>query len=67
MINKVCFTIDNCCDCQHSHIDKIYTPDSFDHEEGIYCLKANNELIASDDWNIRNKASIPGWCPLLNK
>lgn len=74
-MNEVCFKINNCYDCPYSYIEKIYTPDPFDHEEGIYCSKVEDEnscnkkhkLIVSDDWDIRRWSQIPDWCPLLRK
>ncbi len=63
MENKICFksTIDNCCDCPYSYTEQIYTPDSFEHEMGVYCSKTpdkdsynrEHKLVAADDWNVR--------------
>lgn len=72
-MNEVYFKINNCYDCPYSYIEKIYTPDPFDHEEGIYCSKVEDKnscnkkhkLIVSDDWDIRRWSQIPDWCPLL--
>ena len=74
-MNKVQFNfeIDNCCDCQNHYTEKIYTPDSFEHEEGVYCSKVNDEdsynkkhkLVVADEWNVREWSQIPDWCPLL--
>jgi hypothetical protein len=75
-MNKVTFTheIDNCCDCPYSYNESIYTPDSFEHEIGIYCSKIKDEksysikkhkLIVADEWDLREYSQIPDWCPLL--
>lgn len=72
-MNIISFGIDNCCDCPYSYTENIYTPDSFEHEEGIYCSKVDdtnsynkkNKLIVADDWDIRKWSQIPDWCPLL--
>lgn len=64
--------IDNCCDCAYSNTERLYTADSFEHEEGLYCTKFCSidgmaRLICSDDRNLRKYAQIPEWCPLLSK
>lgn len=72
MINKVQFEIDNCCDCPYHYIEHIYTPNSFEHEEGAFCSKVNNKksynrkhkLIVADDWDVRKCSNIPDWCPV---
>ena len=72
-MNIISFGIDNCCDCPYSYTENIYTPDSFEHEEGIYCSKVDdtnsynkkNKLIVADDWDIRKWSQIHDWCPLL--
>lgn len=74
-MNKVTFEIDNCGDCPYSYTERIYTPDPFEHEEGIYCSKVEdkksynkkNKLITSDEWDIRKWSQIPDWCPFLCK
>ena len=48
---KVNFEIDNCCDCPNHYTEKIYTPDSFEHEEGVYCSKVNDK----DSYNKKHK------------
>lgn len=75
-MNKVCFCIENCCDCPNSYTQRIWTADSFEHEEGIYCSKiedmsrdgfgknGKHKMITFDDWDIRKYATIPDWCPL---
>ena len=71
----ICIEIDNCCDCPYSHTERILTPDSWEHEEGIFCSKmkadrkyngvnTDDRLIVSDGWNLRKWASIPDWCPM---
>lgn len=72
-MNKVSFEIDNCCDCPYSYTEKVYTPDPFEHEEGIFCSRVEdqnsynkkNKLIVADEWDIRKWSQIPDWCPLL--
>ena len=53
-MNKVTFEIDNCCDCPHSYTEMIYTPDPFEHEEGIYCSKVEDK----NSYNKKNKLTI---------
>lgn len=73
-MNKVCFEIENCCDCPNHYIEKIDTPDPFEHEEGVYCSKVDDKnsynkchkLVVADDWNVKKWSQIPDWCPLLN-
>ena len=59
--------IDNCLDCQSCKIDRIYTEDSWDHEEGAYCTECikngKPKLIVSDDWDLRKYSQVPSWCP----
>lgn len=48
----------------------IYTPDSWDHEEGCYCklvkdVNGYDKLVAGDDWHLRRYTDIPDWCPKL--
>lgn len=72
-MNKVYFEIDNCCKCPYSYQERIYTPDSFEHETGVYCSKTEDKksynrlhkLVAEDDWDVEKYANIPNWCPLL--
>lgn len=72
MSNKVCFEIDNCCDCPNHYIERIYTADSFEHEEGLYCSKVDDKnsynkkhkLVVADDWDVRKSSQIPDWCPI---
>lgn len=64
--------IENCCDCKHSHIEKIYTPDSWEHESGIFCSitktrEGKDRLVVADEWNLRKWSRIPDWCPKLQK
>lgn len=71
--NKVCFEIDNCCDCRYCYKEPIYTPDPWEHEIGAYCSKVEDKssynrrhkLIAADDWNLEKYTLIPDWCPRL--
>lgn len=71
-MNKVCFEIDNCCDCPHHYTEKIYTPDPWEHEEGVYCSKVKDtnsynkkhKLVVTDDWDVKRWSQIPDWCPL---
>ena len=71
-MNKVCFEIDNCCDCPYHYKETIYTPDSWDHFIGVYCSKIEDKksynkqhkLVAEDDWDVRKYSQIPDWCPI---
>lgn len=70
MANTCLLEITNCCDCPNHIISRIYTEDSFEHEEGVYCTKIKNKnnkfkLVASDDYNVKKYSHVPDWCPLL--
>lgn len=76
--NEVNVRITMCKDCNHSHEEKIYTADSFEHESGIYCGKCKDpdpypgaqtkdRLIVSSDKDPREISYIPDWCPLLER
>lgn len=67
MDNIVTFKIDNCMKCPFHFVDKIFTDDSWNHEEGCYCKKSDNKLVGADDWHLEEYTKIPDWCPLLNK
>jgi len=74
----VTFCIKNCLDCPACYTERIFTADSFEHEEGAYCSEVvdmsrngfgkngKHKLIGTDDWDLRNYTKIPNWCPLLN-
>lgn len=72
--NRVSFSINNCCDCPFSHEERVYTPDPFEHEFGVYCTKVPDsssyngkyKLVVADE-DVREWAKIPNWCPLLKK
>ena len=74
-MNKICLEINNCCDCPYHYIERVYTPDPWDHDEGVFCSKVKDvssenrkhKMVASDGWNLRKWSQIPDWCPLLNK
>lgn len=74
-MNKVIIEISNCCDCPHSYTEKIYTPDPFEHEDGLFCSQKDDKgsynkkhkLIVADEWDLRRYANIPDWCPLLKQ
>lgn len=63
--------IDNCLDCDCCKVRPIYTPDSWDYEEGAYCKEViengKEKLIVADDWDLRKYSKIPDWCPKLIK
>lgn len=71
-MNKVCFEIDNCCDCLHHYTERVYTPDSWEHETGVYCSKVEDKnsynkqhkLVVADEWDVRKWSQIPDWCPI---
>ena len=67
MANFYMKKIENCMDCDHHTVERIWTPDSWEHVEGCYCTKCNNKLVGSDDWDVRDNATIPDWCPMLEK
>lgn len=69
-MNSFTITITNCLDCPDHYIRPIYTPDSWDHEEGCYCkfvkdVNGYDKLVAGDDWHLRRYTDIPDWCPKL--
>ena len=70
--NHFFLKIKNCCDCPYSYTKPVYTPDSWEHETGIYCRKIKDKeekdkLIVADDWDLRKWSQIPDYCPLINK
>ena len=67
IMNEVKFIINNCMKCPYHYVEKIYTSDSFEHEEGCYCKIKNNKLVVADDWDLEKWAEIPDWCPLIGK
>lgn len=70
-MNTYTKVIDNCLDCDRCKVRPIYTPDSWDHEEGAYCKEViengKEKLIVADDWDLRKYSKIPDWCPKLIK
>ena len=72
-MNKVTFEIVNCCDCPYHYTEFIWTPDSWEHERGVFCEKVldkdaddyRHKLVCADGWDVRKYADIPDWCPLL--
>lgn len=69
-MNSFTIIITNCLDCPNHDVRPIYTPDSWDHEEGCYCKlvkdqKGHDKLVAGDDWHLRRYTDIPDWCPKL--
>ena len=71
-MNKVCLEINNCCDCPYHYEERVYTPDSWEHEIGVYCSKVEDKnscnkqhkLVVSDDRDVRKWSQIPDWCPM---
>ena len=73
--------IKNCNDCVNHEVHSIYTEDTFENEQGIYCAKVedssdswerytydgriNKKLVHSYDTWESEIARIPSWCPLL--
>jgi hypothetical protein len=73
------FEVQNCSKCPFHETHQIITPDSFEHEIGIYCSEVedttedfarhtydgtvNKKLVVADDWNVEEYARVPGWCP----
>lgn len=78
-MNEVTFKIDNCLQCRDCYTARIYTSDSFEHEEGAYCKlmpdsstdgfgkNGQHRLIGFDDWHLEKYTQIPNWCPRLGK
>lgn len=78
-MNTAVLRIENCLDCPHCYTDRILTADSFEHEEGAYCKmvvdkstqgfgkNGMHKLICTDDWDLRQYAGVPSWCPLLKR
>lgn len=76
-MNEISIIINNCLQCPKCYTQKIYTEDSFEHEEGAYCSLAidkstncfgkngKHKLIGFDDWHLEKYTNIPDWCPLL--
>ena len=73
-MNKVCLEITNCCDCPYHYIERIYTPDPFECESGVFCSKSEDKrscnkkhkLVVADDGDLRLWSQIPDWCPIKN-
>lgn len=70
----------NCADCRFHTKHQIWTPDSFEHEYGIFCSKTkadsttltldgtiDEKLVVTDDWDPKKYAKVPEWCPMLSK
>lgn len=68
--------ISHCCQCPYSHTEQITTPDSFEHDMGMYCklcqtkekaygVNTYDRLICSDEWHVEDEALVPDWCPFL--
>jgi len=60
------------------HLGEIYsaglaelghTVIGFDNDEKVVCKKKNGKVIAGacSPCNTRRNASVPSWCPLINK
>ena len=80
---KIEFEVDNCTKCPFHEKHQVYTPDSFEHEVGIYCAitddthdsrerhtydgEIQKRLVTSDNWHPEEDAETPGWCPFLLK
>ena len=61
--------ISHCCQCPYSHTEQIATPDSFEHDMGMYCklcqtkekaygVDTYDRLICSDEWNVEEEALV---------
>lgn len=73
------FTFTKCSQCPSHECHQIWTPDSFEHEFGIYCSEVDDnseglnqrtydgiihkKLIACDDRGREINAKVPDWCP----
>ncbi len=78
---RVTITVDveNCFQCPFHEEHRILTPDSFEHEFGIYCSEVdddtdcwkrrtydgevNKRLIANGEFLRERDAAVPDWCP----
>ena len=74
-----CFTFEECSQCPSHECHRIATPDSFEHEFGIYCSEVkvkpdglnqrtldgpiDSKLIACSDNGSEMDAKVPDWCP----
>ncbi|MBR5647797.1 hypothetical protein IKW73_02565 [Candidatus Saccharibacteria bacterium] len=56
----------SCSECPLHKRERVYTPDSFEYVQGIYCddTKEDN-LVYSYEGSDSEKANIPAWCPFI--
>ncbi len=59
--------VKSCNECPLHKNDRVYTPDSFEIVQGIYCRETEEEnLVFSYDQSDRERiADIPMWCPFI--
>ena len=73
---KIALEIENCTECPFHERHQVWTPDSFDHEYGIYCSRAerledaasgktSKRLVVADEWDPGKYAEVPSWCPFI--
>lgn len=78
---KITLIIENCAKCPFHEVHQIVTPDSFEHEFGIYCTKVDDHedsferytydgriekrLVVADDRDPELFSKVPSWCPII--
>ena len=70
--------IERCFDCPFSEEHQLLTPDSFEHDIGVFCSKTKEDalgnhhtydgiitkkLFFSYEWPSEIRPDIPDWCP----
>jgi hypothetical protein len=53
--------INNCDQCPHSKVSRVYTPDSFETVRKIHCNALDETVYSYLDWY--DKSPIPARCP----
>lgn len=79
-MNIATIKIDNCLNCPHHFVDRIWTADSFEHESGCFCMlvreddmvkkefhRQEQKMVGCDDWHLERYTKVPDWCPLIKK
>lgn len=79
---KISLVVEKCVQCPFHETHMIVTSDSFEHEQGLYCSKVEDDseswgrhtydgfidrrLIGADEWSI-SEIPVPTWCPFITK
>jgi hypothetical protein len=56
--------IKTCKECPHFEERRMYTADSFEHANDLFCEKENGKKIQGYvEWHEEKDVKIPDWCP----